>query len=93
MMKLFPAMLLLASAFAAAASAEPKIAIIHSTDLCHPHDDPDDHYDLACLFALGEFDVKGIILDLGEHQATRPGRPPVEQMICIAGARPPMRLD
>ena len=33
-----------------AQAAEPKIPIIHSTDLCHPYDDPDDHYDLdACL--------------------------------------------
>ncbi len=70
-------------------SAEPRIPIIHTTDLCHPHDDPDDHYDLACLFALPEFDIRGIVLDLGEHQASRPGRPVVEQMLRITGRKVP----
>jgi len=72
-----------------ARSAEPKIPIIHSTDLCHPYDDPDDHYDLACLFAMKEFDIRGIVLDLGEHQAPRPGRPAVEQMFHITGRTAP----
>ncbi len=70
-----------------AKSAEPRIPIIHTTDLCHPHDDPDDHYDLACLFAMPEFDIRGIVLDLGEHQASRPGRPAVEQMLRITGRK------
>ena len=47
------------------ASAAEKVPIVYSTDLFHPHADPDDHYDLACLFALEEFDIRGIILDLG----------------------------
>ncbi len=90
MLRLFQAMLVLASALAIGAeAAEPKIPIIHCTDLCHPHDDPDDHYDLACLFALTEFDIKGIVLDLGEHQATRPGRPAIEQMMHITGRQVP----
>jgi hypothetical protein len=72
-----------------AQTAEPKIAIIHSTDLCHPYDDPDDHFDLACLFAIQEFDVRGIVLDRGEHQAPRPGRPAVEQMFHIMGRKVP----
>ena len=70
-------------------AAGPKIPIIHSTDLCHPYDDPDDHYDLACLFAMPEFDVRGIVLDLGEHQAPWPGRPAVEQMLRITGRKVP----
>jgi len=78
-------------ALCAQAAAE-KVSILHSTDLCHPHDDPDDHYDLACLFALTEFDVKGIVLDRGEHQAARPGRPPVEQMMHITGRRAPYAI-
>ena len=93
MPRLFPALLLIAAVLAIRASAaEPKIPIIHSTDLCHPHDDPDDHYDLACLFALAEFDVKGIILDLGEHQAPRPGRPAVEQLLHITGRKAPYTI-
>ncbi|MGI6706675.1 MAG: hypothetical protein ACOX6S_10710 [Clostridia bacterium] len=43
-----------------------KIPTIHQTDLFHHHADPDDHWDLACQFALaymGELDLKGILLD------------------------------
>ena len=28
------------------------ITTIHETDLFRPHGDPDDHFDLACQFAL-----------------------------------------
>ena len=77
---------------ALAADAEPpagRIPVIYSTDLLHPHDDPDDHYDLATLFALPELDVRGIVLDLGERQQQRMGRPPVEQILHLAGRRVP----
>ena len=40
------------------------VPVIYSTDLYHPHDDPDDHYDLATVFALPELDVKGVIIDM-----------------------------
>lgn len=66
-----------------------RIPVVYSTDLLHPHDDPDDHYDLACLFALPEFDRRGIILDLGERQAQRTGRPAVRQMEHITGRQVP----
>jgi hypothetical protein len=29
-----------------------SVPMLHSTDLYRPHDDPDDHWDLACVFAL-----------------------------------------
>jgi hypothetical protein len=77
---------------APAAADPPKIPILHSTDLFHPHGDPDDHYDLACLFAMPEFDIKGIILDLGAEQAKRCGRPAVEQMMHITGRKPPCAI-
>jgi len=48
-------------------------------DLFHPHEDPDDHFDLAALFALPELDVQGIVLDQGENNKG-PGRIPVMQM-------------
>lgn len=90
---ILPALLLVALTLVTGSQAgEPKIPIIHSTDLCHPHDDPDDHYDLACLFALRGFDIKGIVLDLGEHQAERPGRPPLEQMMHISGRKVPYAI-
>ncbi len=93
MLRLFHATFVIALALAVRGqAAEPKIPIIHSTDLCHPHDDPDDHYDLACLFALPEFDVQGVILDLGEYQAQRPGRPAVEQMMRITGRKTPYAI-
>lgn len=40
--------------------------LIHITDLYHPHNDPDDHYDLAQVFALhkcGAIDLQHIIID------------------------------
>lgn len=40
-----------------------KIPLLHITDLYHPPQDPDDHIDLATIFALKEFDLKGIVLD------------------------------
>lgn len=86
-------LLILAAVTAAAAPAKgARVPIIHSTDLFHPHADPDDHYDLACLFALSELDVRGIILDLGETQAKRPGRPPIEQMLQITGRQCPAAI-
>lgn len=83
------------AAAALAAEAEPtlsRVPVIYSTDLLHPHDDPDDHYDLATLFALPELDVRGIVLDLGERQQQRMGRPPVEQMLHLAGRRVPYAI-
>jgi hypothetical protein len=75
-----------------AAGAEAKVAILYSTDLFHPHVDPDDHFDLATLFALQELDVRGIVLDLGERQKQQTGRPAVEQMIEITGRRVPCAI-
>ena len=87
------AILVLALTFCVSAvAAGPKIPIIHSTDLFHPHTDPDDHYDLACLFAIAEFDIRGVILDLGETQDQRTGRPAVEQVMHITGRRVPCAI-
>ena len=39
---------------------------LHLTDLYRPHDDPDDHWDLATQFALakvGAIDLRGVIID------------------------------
>lgn len=44
----------------------PKTIVFHETDLFRPHNDPDDHYDLACQFALakrGLTDLAGVLLD------------------------------
>jgi hypothetical protein len=43
-----------------------KIPMIHATDLYHIHCDPDDHWDLATIYALGylgNVDLLGILID------------------------------
>jgi len=54
-----PILLLLLRCAPPAVSAADKIPIIYSTDLYQPHEDPDDHVDLATLFALDEFEILG----------------------------------
>jgi len=48
------------------ASAKAKFAVIHATDLFRPHADPDDHFDLATVFALaaqGRFELLAVMID------------------------------
>ena len=43
-----------------------KIPVLHATDLFRPHVDPDDHWDLACVYALahlGEIELKAVVID------------------------------
>ena len=63
----------------------PRVPVIYCTDLFHPHDDPDDHFDIAALYALGEIDILGIVLDQGARQARQPGRIPVAQLNHLTG--------
>lgn len=76
----------LAVAFAAPAAPVP---VIYSTDLFHPHQDPDDHFDLACMYSMAEVNLLGIVLDQGDEQAVRPGFPPVRQLNYLAGRNVP----
>ncbi len=73
-------------------SRRGSIPILYSTDLYHPHADPDDHFDLATLFALPEFDIRGVILDDGARQKEAPGRIPLEQMLWITQRRIPYAI-
>ena len=66
-----------------------SVPVIYCTDLFHPHDDPDDHFDLATLYAMPELDIKGVVLDQGRKQLERPGRFPVSQMNQITGRNVP----
>ncbi len=76
----------------AAPGGEPaRVPLIYSTDLYHPHVDLDDHFDLAQVFAMPEFDVRAIILDVNGEVA-RAGRPAVEQMMALSGRRVPCVL-
>ncbi len=45
--------------------AEP-VPMLHVTDLFRPHNDPDDHWDLACAYSLahqGHAELQGILID------------------------------
>ncbi len=47
-------------------AANPEFALIHCTDLFRPHADPDDHFDLATVFALaaqGRFELLAVMID------------------------------
>ena len=66
---------------------EPPVGMIHVTDLYRPHVDPDDHWDLASVFALGyrgDVDLKMVLIDY-----------PVGRVVEMFGKRnpnPPLRL-
>ena len=68
------------------AGVQNSFPVIHSSDLFHPHGDPDDHFDFATIHALPEIDLKAIILDNpGGRQFDRPGGVPAAQMNMITG--------
>jgi len=73
-----------------------RTPVIHQTDLFHQHGDPDDHWDLACQFALtymGEIDLKGVLIDYPPDFAY--GDPSIEsvnQMNFITGLSVPVGI-
>ncbi len=74
-----------------------KIPVLHVTDLFRPHMDPDDHWDLACVYALayrGDIDLAGILID--HPPSNSGGRNPdiaaVAQMNQIAGTAVPIAV-
>ena len=69
-----------------------KVPVIYCTDLFHPHDDPDDHFDIACLYAIEEVEMKAIILDQGRKQKKKPGSVPISQLNHITGKNVPQAL-
>lgn len=77
---------------AVAAEPEHRVPVIYCTDLFHPHDDPDDHFDLATLYAMPELDLQGIVLDQGKKQLEKPGRIPVSQLNQITGRKVPAAI-
>jgi hypothetical protein len=70
-------------------NADVSIPVIYSTDLYHPAMDPDDHFDLACLFSIKEFDVKAIIIDNAAKVPVNPGNIPIQQIEKISGRSVP----
>lgn len=75
-------LLLLLPLLAACSATEDRglIPVLYSSDLFHPHDDPDDHFDAAVLFSIEELDIKGIILDQGKRGDRGSGKIPVSQL-------------
>jgi hypothetical protein len=67
----------------------PTVPLIYCTDLFHPHDDPDDHFDLATIYAIPEIRLLGIVLDQGGNQEKRPGKIPVSQLNALTGRNVP----
>lgn len=70
--------------------------LIHQTDLFRPHGDPDDHFDLACVYALasrGHVNLRGILCDYPPPR--RKGDPDlaaVAMMSVITGIFAPMAI-
>ncbi len=74
-----------------------KTPVLHVTDLYRPHMDPDDHWDLACMYALayrGDIDLKGVLIDHPPENSG--GRNPdiaaVAQMNVITGTFVPIAV-
>ena len=82
----------LANIFAKTTEPENKVPVIYCTDLFHPHVDPDDHFDIACLYAINEIEIKGIILDQGEKQKEKPGSIPISQLNYITRRNVPYAI-
>lgn len=71
---------------------EKRVPVIYCTDLFHPHVDPDDHFDIACLYAIPEIEIKAIILDQGQKQKKKPGSIPISQLNYITDRNIPYAL-
>jgi hypothetical protein len=77
--------------------AKKKTPVLHVTDLYRPHMDPDDHWDLAVVYALayrGDIELKGVLIDhLPENAGRRnPDIAAVAQMNLIAGTCVPVAV-
>jgi hypothetical protein len=71
--------------------------VIHVTDLFRPHCDPDDHWDLACVFALAydqQIDLKGVLIDFAPQRRNshNPDIMAVAQMNYITGLHVPVSI-
>lgn len=72
------------------------VSVLHETDLFRPHEDPDDHYDLACQFALakrGFLKLEGVLIDHPPNPGYGdPDIVAVAQMNAIAGTCVPVGI-
>ncbi|MEA3364006.1 MAG: nucleoside hydrolase [Candidatus Hydrogenedentes bacterium] len=70
-------------------AANGGVPILYTTDLLHPHADPDDHFDIATLFGMPELDIQGVVFDLGPMGKDRPGIVALRQMMHLTGKEVP----
>ncbi|MCY2993106.1 MAG: hypothetical protein NTY19_35270 [Planctomycetota bacterium] len=70
------------------------VPMLHVTDLFRPHNDPDDHWDLACAYALayqGRAELKGVLIDFPPPGPPRdPDVMAVAQMNYLTGLLAPV---
>ena len=74
--------------------------LLHQTDLFRPHNDPDDHWDLACAFAiakLGYTALAGVLIDHPPgppvlNHASDPDVGAVAQLSHLTGLQPPIAI-
>jgi hypothetical protein len=74
-----------------------QIPVLHVTDLFRPHMDPDDHWDLACIYALayrGDIALKGILIDHPPQNSKdrNPDTMAIAQMNLICGLHVPVAV-
>jgi len=86
---------LILSTTALGQTSKSAVPVIHVTDLHRPHVDPDDHWDLACVYALacrGDIDLKGILIDYPPtwEKGRNPDIAAVAQMNRITGLAVPV---
>jgi hypothetical protein len=77
-------------------SVAKVIPFLHCTDLFRPFADPDDHFDLASVYALaqlGHFDLRGILIDFPpEGHKGDPDVQAVAQMNMMTGLSVPVMI-
>ena len=76
-----------------AARPHKPIPMLHVTDLFRPHIDPDDHWDLACVYALayrGSVDLAGVFIDYPPGRGRDPDVLGVAQMNYVTGKTTPV---
>ena len=72
---------------------EPNVAMVQVTDLFRPVADPDDHWDLACTYALamrGDVELLGVMIDFPPRADMDPDVQAVAQMNYMTGLSVPV---
>jgi hypothetical protein len=84
------------SGWAGEPTPPPKaIPMLHVTDLFRPYNDPDDHWDLACVYALayqGLTDLPAVLIDYPPQRRWDPDVQGVAQMNYLTGKAAPVMV-